>query len=418
MIWRLAILLLPWQTRWFSDASLAGWPWEQGRLAFYLSWIPMLVLIIRAFCHPRLRRNDNKWIYFSIGTLVAISAVSILRDHAAFRPILQWWVQVSVLALFVVALWRAKISSRSVATWVVISMIPHALIGVWQFASQQVIGNKWLGMASQLPQTLGVSVIAHDGLRILRAYGGFPHPNIFGGWLAVGSLLAIWLAATSHERRAQWIWTLIASLFASVLVLTFSRAAWLGAAAGFVTSFVGATLAVARAGTRPAPTRMHVLIFLFPILVLSFVIFSQRQHIFARFDLSQRLEQKSVDQRVGSLRTGLDLFLKHPLIGSGPNAELLIAPSNEKARAPLEPPHHAYLLALDDVGIVGFVTIVFLIWMLLLNGERKARPYSLSSIVYCLSVLALFDHYLWSTWSGQVLVAIAILLVVEPKTDP
>ena len=42
LLWRLSILTLPFQTRWFHDASLAGWPWEQGRWSVYVSWGLML----------------------------------------------------------------------------------------------------------------------------------------------------------------------------------------------------------------------------------------------------------------------------------------------------------------------------------------------------------------------------------------
>lgn len=404
--WRLAILALPWQARWFSDASLGGWPWEQGRISFYASWIPMLVVVVlsaRAHRECIISAKNKKWIYVGIGTLAAVSAANIIRDHAAIRPILQWWVQIVILTFFILTLWRAKISQRSLAAWFVISIIPHALLGIWQFSSQQVVGSKWLGIATQLPQTLGVSVVAHDGLRILRAYGGFPHPNIFGGWLAVGAVVAVWLAMTSAKRRDGIVWTVASSLFMSALVLTFARGAWIAAAVGFITVLLQQKKVRA--------------IFFIPLLVFSLVLITQRQHVFARFDLTQRLEQKSVDERIGSLRTGIDLFVKHPMIGSGPNAELLALASTEKTGAPLEPSHNVFLLALDDFGVVGFFAICAFLILGLKALRKRSSPFIISAYLVPLVAIALVDHYLWSTWSGQALAAIVILLTVEPKID-
>src|SRR5690349_8627644 len=51
--WRLALLALPWQTRWFSEGPmLGGLPWEQGRWAFYLSWIPLGLTVLMACLQP------------------------------------------------------------------------------------------------------------------------------------------------------------------------------------------------------------------------------------------------------------------------------------------------------------------------------------------------------------------------------
>jgi hypothetical protein len=51
--WRLAILALPWQTRWFAEGpALGGLPWEQGRWAFYLSYIPLGITVLMACLEP------------------------------------------------------------------------------------------------------------------------------------------------------------------------------------------------------------------------------------------------------------------------------------------------------------------------------------------------------------------------------
>ncbi|MBU0540091.1 hypothetical protein KKC31_00300, partial [Patescibacteria group bacterium] len=73
--------------------------------------------------------------------------------------------------------------------------------------------------------------------------------------------------------------------------------------------------------------------------------------------------------------------------------------------APLESPHNVFLLALINFGIIGFLSSV---WIFCLCRRFVIRH---SSFVIPLVVLALFDHYLWSYWSGQTLSAIGFLLV-------
>ena len=98
----------------------------------------------------------------------------------------QWWIHFFLLTVFAWTLIRARVSSRTVATWFVISLLPHAFLGIWQYASQEIVAMTWFGIAAQDPSVAGVSVVEAGPMRVLRAYGGFPHPNIFGGWLAMG----------------------------------------------------------------------------------------------------------------------------------------------------------------------------------------------------------------------------------------
>ncbi len=152
--WRLAVLVLPWQTRWFSDASLAGWPWEQGRLSFYASWFIIITATILGFktssqnssqLAPTKVVRPNHFCWFIFLMLFAGSLFFSGGASGAFRAIGQWWAQIFLLGLFVVALRRAAVSHRKITTWFVISLLPHIALGVWQYATQKVVGSSWLG---------------------------------------------------------------------------------------------------------------------------------------------------------------------------------------------------------------------------------------------------------------------------------
>jgi len=416
LAWRLAILTLPWQTRLFWDANLAGWPWEQGRASIYVSWLPLLVTIILGLFQPKralplaLRRNLF-WLIAALGACTVVAAPS------PATAAMQWWIQIMLLAAFGITLLRAQVPSRKVAFWFVISLVPHAILAIIQFASQTVWASKWLGMAAQLPADLGVSVVQTTAGRFLRAYGGFPHPNILGGWMAVGLVISVWLLSlTSVGERACPVFFTgsriyirgIEGLFILALFYSFSRSAWLAAATGLVlfvlVSFLRKresrikekqTLMDSRVSSdSPKDDKIKRPLFALVLPVALFVLLAIFHHdlVFTRLDAgASRLERKSVVTRLQTLRDGVYLFKAAPLFGTGPNSELPALASLKKqwieedsiritalgqfpghpnswnaeayvrsrmaAIGPLEPPHMVWLLMLVNFGTVGALFI-------------------------------------------------------------
>jgi O-antigen ligase len=404
LAWRFAILTLPWQTRWFLDAQLAGWPWEQGRLSFYVSWIPLIVAVVLGWrLIPRSERHVSRKMLGMVAALFVLSIIATRLDISALRAGLQWWVQIGLLASFVFVLRRQVICWKKVATWTVIALIPHAVLGLVQYANQEVWGASLLGIAAQLPENAGVSVVEHGLFRVLRIYGGFPHPNIFGGWLVMGILTSLLLAAWSEEKKYALFAMASSSLFLIALLLTYSRSAWLALLVGGIALLIYVI----------REKKFHQFFWLacgVTILAGGIVGFSQKDHLLARGDTSSRLEAQSLSARARSLQNGWMSVRVHPLIGSGPNADLLgHAPESGRATSPIEPPHAFLLLALANFGILGMM-----LWGMLIHHlkcSRSMRPI-LPALIFSLPlfVIGLFDHYLWSYWSGQVLIMFAILV--------
>jgi len=454
ILWRLAVLSLPWQTRWFWDAELVGWPWEQGRISIYVSWFFIFLVAYSGFrrskssCHepgspfvlaPKrrgLRANVSRVLTPRFGVAVLLVALSIIAtrlDLDSLRAVGVWWGNVFVLALFVWSLRKNDVRFQQIAVWLCISLLPHALLGMWQFVNQEVIASTMLGIASQVPSSLGVSVVESDGVRTLRAYGGFPHPNIFGGWLVMGSLAAIWLATRTASVAIRYRWTLIGSLYASVLVLTFSRSAMLAfGVATCVFLFCNLFTIVNRLQKRAV-----IFSTLFILAIFGATIFLQNELIITRVRGDSRLEMKSIESRVESGEAFVEVFHDRLWIGTGPNAELKVLAEREgitTASAPLEPPHNVYLLALVNFGIIGTTLIILIIlsfrtsirnpseWILnrvqddtlirdSLPAGRQARlrRLGMTMLIIPLLIIGLFDHYPWTLWSGQVFVALTLL---------
>jgi len=471
--WRLAVLALPWQTRWFAQApSVAGWPWEQGCLAFYASWIPMVVAIalgmrVARRPLPRLLQSRLFWLF------VALGAVTVCAAPQPIEPAVQWWLQVTLLLSFFVTLLRADIPWRSFVNWFVISLIPHAILAVWQFRSQEAFASKWLGIAAQHPATLGTSVVQTAAGRFLRAYGGFPHPNILGGWMAVGMVMSVWLFNNTplpplalrggiepslSVREGGRFWRpgeLVAvGLFTIALFYSFSRGAWLAAAIGISTIAVRTLVCHSRAPlchslesrlTRekgnpeinkklPMDPRVReddkLIRFVVPVVLFLTLAVIHRTMVFTRLDVqADRLEQKSVVTRLQSLRDGVRVYQAYALFGTGPNGELSALAQLDgvtKSPAPLEPPHMVWLIMMVNFGTVGALFILGFALSVLrrlmevwnkIDFEMRAL---LLGLVTAWMVLATFDHYLWSLWSGLSLSAIVgfvFLLALSTEFD-
>jgi O-antigen ligase len=412
ILWRLSILLLPWQTRWFWDASVAGWPWEQGRVSLYVSWFVLLATMVvgwRRDSLPRLR--EEKKILVCTGILFILSLLATGGDTAACKAVMQWWAQILLLGAFVFTLRRSSVSWTNFATWFVIALLPHALLGFIQYATQRVEGSMLLGIATHFSETPGTSVVEHGIYRVLRIYGGFPHPNIFGGWLVVGILTALGLAVKSEKKSRAMLAVVVSALLSVALLLTYSRSAWLACVCGVTVLFIHLV-------RTKALNQYVVLAVGASLLAVLIVGASQRDHLFARANTASRLETMSIDARRQSLRDGWGVFQSHALVGTGPNADLLFMGDGTDAKRPLEPPHSVILLALVNFGILGCALLAFLVAQL--KSRRAFLMSWSSSLIYLLPlfVIGMFDHYLWSLWAGQTLVAIAIVLAhpVDPAT--
>lgn len=139
--------------------------------------------------------------------------------------------QLSLSALFAVAVACAGPSARAVVTALVVSLFANSIITILQALNQGSIGLAALGEFTFAPNQPGVSVIQSGDLRWVRPMGLLPHANLLAGTLVIGLFAAAsWLFAASHWRR--WLGLLACGLGLWALLLTFSRGAWLGLAGG------------------------------------------------------------------------------------------------------------------------------------------------------------------------------------------
>ncbi len=421
--WRLAVLALPWQTRWFQEGPrIAGYPWEEGRISIYASQLLMLLVVV---AHEFLRSKDEgshkekKQEYLPFLLIAGYFFVSVFTT-ASLRATAEWWIEVSILVLFVRVLIQ-RITWQELSFWFVLSLLPHALLGITQAFTQYVFGTSHLGIASQDPAIRGVAVIESSGVRWLRSYGGFPHPNIFGGWLVMGIVCAFTSLKQQFSLKKERIFYYISLiLFSIALALTYSRSAWLALGV-----FVGLMFLSIVFPKRDTQKRLSILLLGITLVSCAVPILLRPQLFFARGQTGARLEQKSLSERAQGIQNGWRILRAHPLVGSGLGANaLVIAQLDEKeGRAPSIPisPHVVPLLGLSETGAVGLLFFVGLA-VLFFRAKRvfflSSKRELLTQIVLILAVLSpilVLDHYLWSYWNGKTLLIVGMFFLLKDK---
>ncbi len=421
------IFLLPWQIRYFYQATIKGGAWEGGSTAIYVSEIVLLLLIFGNFVfwirQPATKNNhQNFTITQPIWWLLIFVAWAFLSAWWSVFPALSIYYGLKLfLGLGVIWLigWK-KISFNRVAVIFVASGLVQGLLAISQFLNQFVWGSKWLGMAWQDPQNLGVSVVDTGIRRWLRAYGSFSHPNILGGYLVISlaflfylyeEVNKLWLRFKNKQLQIYKIILLISVLIIfSGLLLSFSRAAWLAAGIGLLLIFVQLLFKKSSVSWQTFASLVLLI-----IVTCGLWISVYSEPFITRIKAQERLEQLSFTQRVDSYQDAWLSFKQQPWLGTGLGAYTysLHQQYPERYVWDLQPPHNTFLLILVELGLVGF--IIFLIIFLLLIKNIYFQ-FSNLNLLILLVFLMLFDHWWWSLVSGQYLLYLLGAVLWYKKT--
>jgi O-antigen ligase len=286
----------------------------------------------------------------------------------------------------------------------------QAVLAIWQFLNQTTFANKWLGMSMHSAGEGMASVIeVAGGGRWLRAYGSLDHPNMLGGFLAVGLLLAVWVNLSGRYKLDKFGFLAVNFIYVPVvsaaLFLTFSRAAWLGAMLGVGLMMFTAVLKKDLLGQK------KILRIVLVAGVVCFVLFACFEDLITtRLSNDTRLEMKSTNERLSSLSLAGEIIRSAPLfgIGAGNYANYInIYISPDLSSSAYQPVHNVYLLVIAEIGFVGFLffvsIFVYLLMLIIKSGLEKRENYYLLAMLASLLAMMMFDHWWWSLHFGVVL---------------
>ena len=335
--------------------------------------------------------------------LLLLSSLSVLWS-TDWRTSLYISAHLGLAFLLVLSLqdWRAGWKPAMLGLCAALSF--QFMAGVVEFATQSTaflkpLGLNWPGPFD--PSIRGVSVVQlADGLRILRAYGTTPHPNILGGF-ALLSLLgpaSLFLA----NKKANCAALILVSFGIILMALTFSRSAWLGLIVFMVILILK---------SKHLERRRVFLLLSTSVLTIFLTLYPLRELVFTRLGNSNvQTEQLSDHGRAWLNEQAVDRIILHPFTGVGIGAFILELGKDALQGASIEPVHNIFLLAGAELGILGVLVVCGLFISILLSSLKAQTPESVlaSAMLAGLGVIGLFDHYLWSLAPGRLMLALAL----------
>ena len=406
------VFLIPWQTRYiYNSITLNGDVFEYGKLSFYLSELILILLIICSVIYikkvnaPKGKVSKSTSIIFVFLLIVVITFLGAINQQLYFYGLIK--LMEAIVLYFLLT--KINIDSLKIRIAFIASMFIHSILGIYQFFSQSVWANKYLGIAEQISSQGGVSVLEGSFGRLLRAYGGFSHPNIFGGFLVIAILFLIGIFLTQKKKLILFYFTL--SILFSALILIFSRSAFL---ALFLSLFVLLIYSLSKRGYLKKV--MPVLIILLLISSISFVLFND--FFKTRIQQQERLEIKSNIERVALKNQALSLLNENWFLGYGINNYIFVVHENIDSTLNVweyQPVHNVYLLILVELGILGFLAYAYLLIFSLYKAfsSNNLNKIILGLIILSILIINFWDHYFWTYWSGLVITFLIIGLINE-----
>ena len=304
----------------------------------------------------------------------------------------------------------------------------QSLIGICQFILNRSLGLKILGESLLGPNLPGVAKIIVSGVKHIRAYGTFPHPNILAGFLVIPIILLVSILLkrfgrgksnshnVSHEAILSKIptWLLLAFLAINLgcFLLTFSRSAFLSLA------LVPLILLIINLVQQNKRIWLFALVAFFVMLFHVFFIVS-RDH--SHFIFSTH----SLEERNRYLDVSRETITKHPLLGVGLGQFVFqeIVSHPDWAGWQYQPVHNIYLLITSELGIVGLMLfLLFLLTYLYNYCLMRNTPVLLTNNLFCIILLSFLfisflDHYFWDLKSGMIIFAVPFILHIANCAD-
>ncbi|HWQ59963.1 MAG TPA: O-antigen ligase family protein [Candidatus Fimivivens sp.] len=463
------LFLLPFQTIYLLREPLVdGEKWQYGTIGIYLS---TLVLACAVMIGAVLKMKASG----SESISVRIKKLWRVRKADAFLLLIVFWSGLSilwaqdavlagytfvkiVLAADAFVLTRELVrrgKGKRIVMILFVAGVIQSAIGIGQFLTQETFSSTLLGTSLHEPWQAGSSVLKIGIGRFLRAYGTFPHPNMYGVFLAAILLMALNMVITSastpqsraldtpplKEKRFKGCVSHFLSFVKGVpslrgevfyirigilsgiliillgLVVSFSRLAWGGFSLGFAFFLWQRYSRFSKSKDKT----WRYLLAISATITISIAVFTGILHetVFPRFDGSVVGRERSVVDRMSTYADAIKLIKDHPILGIGAGnytVELIRMNPNRPIWA-LQPAHDVPLLIVAELGLVGFV-LSFLFTATYLMGvfETKNAPIHIGAL-FVLAPSLLLDHFLWTSNFGLLFLFVLLGIIAESGSD-
>lgn len=306
--------------------------------------------------------------------LLAVAWVGAVRGLAVSRPLMG---MLAVMALASIGSVRPEASVRELLLWtmyvglcVITASTLSSAAAAERFVDAAVFVASWLCL-------IGLFMFWGANNPGMRWSATFYWPNPFAAFLLL--VLPVEVSRCLHARRwrASLAHGAICLLLAVALVLTYSRGAWLGLLMIIPVALIvlhppSWKAALWRCAVLAALTALSVV-----VLTRGAVPVSSAQGVIGRAASLIDAEDTSVQGRLNFWRSGIAIFLDHPLIGTGPGTFGAVHAAYQRdVRFYAKDAHNLYIQTAAEMGLVGIaalVTLLSAVAVLWVRSLRQAR---------------------------------------------
>ena len=398
ILWGLFLLTFPFSIRFlvYEEASYRFGnfnPWVSG---FIYATEILLVITFLLWCFQqlqvtsyKLRIKNLKSKIFNIKFLL----IALFLINALVVTVLKG--DVVLGAIFIMRMCEAGMIAYLISSEVItirqtvtILLFAAALQMGWGYLQWQMnhgLGLSRLGEAFIGPEVAGVAKIdLIDGTKQIRPYGSFLHPNILAAYL-----MTILFVALPYLKKNGLFWIV---LLTGGIFFTHSLAGILVTCTGLVMYLIfryGKSIKFRKA--------VKTLILLLLIIVNGWIFLSSKSIQLSNSSWQERLDQNKISE---------EMIKSEPLGVGARNFTLEMERFSDIKLLPWEfqPVHNTYFLIMNETGVQGLMLMIIMILYLFIHHWKKGTILPL----FMLILIAPFDHFLWDSFSGMMLVGIVL----------
>jgi hypothetical protein len=389
-----------------------------GNFNYYVSFFVYLsdILLLMAFLSFGIaiyRREKTDFIgfgykelfaYMMVFLLLALGSVFITENkEISFFQVFRF-IELMLLYILIV---NEVLSRKLVLKYFIGGVFLQALIGIGQYVCQGSLGLRVLGESVIGTDIPGVAKMDIGAEKVLRSYGTLSHPNVLAGLIVCGMVFVFYV----YKKQMKFLLPLI-SILTLALLFTFSRSGLLAVAAIF--------LIYISLVERKIPYKM---ILLFGSILMFFIVLFDLEYVFwSRFILGGDVQAGL--ERLNYMAISRDMIMESPWgVGLGDYTLHMQDFTYTKLEPWLyQPVHNIFLLFTNEIGVVGGLFFLFIFGFIFLKLvqalkylkekiDDKNYCIALISLLTGLGVIAMFDHYLVTTYQGQIVLILYFALV-------
>lgn len=321
-------------------------------------------------------------------TFAVLILLLIARQFFAENPLIAVWTALAWIkwALLAYVLWQKRAVLTSATSSIAGTMLFQSVVAFWQWGTQTSIAGYWFLGETDLSAYAGLAKTTLGGVERVLPYGTTAHPNVLGGFLAVGIVILLREFKNIEEKKVKVI--VGASILASVLALLLTQSL-----SAILALLLGIAVILLPKKSLRIPVVTSTVVILLLLAVTTW--------------LPVTSDNPSITRRAYLNRAALHMALDHPLLGVGlQNFTLYVekyTPEREVVRF-VQPAHSVPVLFLAEVGFLG-ILLVFTIFQ-----QLKTQKY-LTITAIALTPLLFFDHYVLTLQTGQIFLLFFILYV-------